>query len=392
MLNKGPIMWVAICLIVCAVVTFAIYKMLSSPRRAEVQTATTPDADRNMDRVQSPGQKEVSGQGLRISRRQMENDPGTSVLSLVGTLNERSTPFLEKAIQEAVSEKADGLILSCERAELASTDACRYLISLADQLTSQNKKLALARVQDEIVGVVKMLHMDQMIPMFPTEDDAAAWIRSGKGLPERIDISGIVPILTIQTEHGYLLPGLFIDGPRFPRNTRVTKPFGGWVVLYAYREQLGPGGARRYLYTVERHLDLMQIQVVRLHEEALKNLLGWYRSAEIALDKVSTGKRAGASGGPFVRIRLPDERVALSVLLLPEFRARVQDILGSEPIFVIPSRSTVLALRADHFSESTPSPQDAVSEIWNATEEDERVSSTFFSVTTDGAVKYDRRP
>lgn len=98
------------------------------------------------------------------------------VVVLSGELVEATKPMLRRLVEPHVSASNAGLILDVAGVTFASSAGLGWLVHLGKSLADQGRALALARVPRALERTLRVIGLDEVIPLYRHARDAEAWI------------------------------------------------------------------------------------------------------------------------------------------------------------------------------------------------------------------------
>lgn len=107
-----------------------------------------------------------------------EEDLGeTKLLSLVGEVDARSVPDLQKKLLGWASEGHRSVLVDCSRLEAIAGAGLRVLASTAERLEAAGGALAVCSVRPQVRKVLEVARMDETLHLHPDRAEAWGWLR-----------------------------------------------------------------------------------------------------------------------------------------------------------------------------------------------------------------------
>lgn len=105
---------------------------------------------------------------------QVEEKGEITVVRLEGRLDAHSSPQLEKQLQSIIDSGHFKFILNFEKIDYLSSAGMRLMLAITKKLKGLEGKLVACRMHEEVLDVIKMAGFNQVIEIYPTEEEAFA--------------------------------------------------------------------------------------------------------------------------------------------------------------------------------------------------------------------------
>ena len=93
-----------------------------------------------------------------------------------GRIDSTTARAFQEALETAIKDGNDGLILDLEEVSYISSAGLRVILIIAKTLQKDNRKLAVCALVESIVEVFKISGFDKIIPIYSTKAEAQAAI------------------------------------------------------------------------------------------------------------------------------------------------------------------------------------------------------------------------
>lgn len=104
---------------------------------------------------------------------------GVACLTLSGDLDLASVAAFLPHL--AAAHDADGLVLDLHGLRYLDSSGIKALLETQRELAPSGRRIALVGVSRNIGRILSVLHLEDLMPGFPSVDDALAYLRSGGG-------------------------------------------------------------------------------------------------------------------------------------------------------------------------------------------------------------------
>ena len=94
------------------------------------------------------------------------------ILRISGRLDATSSPVLEKQVMALIESGKHLLVMNFENVEYLSSAGMRLLLAATKKLKSQDGKILITNVVENVMEVIKMAGFDHILHLFQTEEDA----------------------------------------------------------------------------------------------------------------------------------------------------------------------------------------------------------------------------
>lgn len=103
---------------------------------------------------------------------QVEEKGEVTVIRLEGRLDAHSAPQLEKQLQAIVDSGHFKFVLNFEKVEYLSSAGMRLMLAMSKKLKNLEGKLVACCMNEEVMDVIKMAGFNQVIDIYPTEEES----------------------------------------------------------------------------------------------------------------------------------------------------------------------------------------------------------------------------
>ncbi len=105
---------------------------------------------------------------------QVEEKGDVIVIRLEGRLDAASSPALEKQINSIIDSGHFKIVLNFSAVDYLSSSGMRLMLSISKKLKSLEGKLVACNMNDEVLDVIKMTGFQQVLEIYPKEEEAFA--------------------------------------------------------------------------------------------------------------------------------------------------------------------------------------------------------------------------
>ena len=106
--------------------------------------------------------------------RRIGPDESILVVDVSGRLNEDTSEFFFGCLEGVIEEGDTKILLDCSGLEFVSSLGIGTLVRIQSRLKRQGGTVKLAAVQGVVAEVLRVVHLDKLLQMYDTVDDAAA--------------------------------------------------------------------------------------------------------------------------------------------------------------------------------------------------------------------------
>jgi anti-sigma B factor antagonist len=138
--------------------------------RSEAAESRTP--------VRKAGAAEIdSGKGsLAFAVSHRELDASTSVVTVEGELDLASAPSLKWALTDVLDGGVSQIVIDLAPVTFIDSTALGVLVGVHRGL-APGARMAIAGAEGDVLNIFELTGLDSTFDMFPTLDDALAWVR-----------------------------------------------------------------------------------------------------------------------------------------------------------------------------------------------------------------------
>lgn len=102
------------------------------------------------------------------------------VIALSGELVLATQKSCERAVAPVLGRPGPGLVLDLEDVSFASSVGLSWFVYLGKTLSEQGRALALARPRRAVERTLRVVGLDEVIPIFRSVAEAQAWVAGGQ--------------------------------------------------------------------------------------------------------------------------------------------------------------------------------------------------------------------
>lgn len=113
---------------------------------------------------------------MKIKEEQRDN---VKIIALRGKLDAQTSPGVENRLMELTGLSKQELVFDFAELTFISSCGLRLLLKVAKNVQKANGKLALAGLRDNIREVFEIAGLASIFSIFPTCDDAIAYVQGG---------------------------------------------------------------------------------------------------------------------------------------------------------------------------------------------------------------------
>lgn len=104
----------------------------------------------------------------------VEEQEGVTVVQLTGRLDTVGSPLLDQQIQKLRSEGAKRLVLNLDHVDYLSSAGMRTILSAAKHAQTDQGKLVLSNVQEQVKDLIHMAGFDTILTIVDSESAAVS--------------------------------------------------------------------------------------------------------------------------------------------------------------------------------------------------------------------------
>lgn len=105
---------------------------------------------------------------------QVEEKGDVIVVRLEGRLDAASSPQLEKQINSIIDTGHFKIVLNFAACDYLSSSGMRLMLSVSKKLKNLEGKLVACNMNDDVMDVIKMTGFQQVLEIYPTEEESFA--------------------------------------------------------------------------------------------------------------------------------------------------------------------------------------------------------------------------
>ena len=94
------------------------------------------------------------------------------IIRVSGRLDATSSPILERQVMALIDAGKNQLVMNFANVEYLSSAGMRLLLAATKKLKSQDGKILISSVVDNVMEVIKMAGFDHILHLFDSEEDA----------------------------------------------------------------------------------------------------------------------------------------------------------------------------------------------------------------------------
>ena len=101
-----------------------------------------------------------------------EENGDVVIIRVSGRLDATSSPILERQVMALIDAGKNLLVMNFANVEYLSSAGMRLLLAATKKLKSQDGKILITSVMDNVMEVIKMAGFDHILHLFDSEEDA----------------------------------------------------------------------------------------------------------------------------------------------------------------------------------------------------------------------------
>ena len=101
-----------------------------------------------------------------------EENGDVVIIRVSGRLDATSSPILERQVMALIDAGKNLLVMNFANVEYLSSAGMRLLLAATKKLKSQDGKILISSVMDNVMEVIKMAGFDHILHLFDSEEDA----------------------------------------------------------------------------------------------------------------------------------------------------------------------------------------------------------------------------
>jgi anti-anti-sigma factor len=101
-----------------------------------------------------------------------EENGDVVIIRVSGRLDATSSPILERQVMALIDAGKNLLVMNFANVEYLSSAGMRLLLAATKKLKSQDGKILISSVMDNVMEVIKMAGFDHILHLFDSEADA----------------------------------------------------------------------------------------------------------------------------------------------------------------------------------------------------------------------------
>jgi anti-sigma B factor antagonist len=122
------------------------------------------------------GSPDAARSGVSFAVAQRDLDGGTSLVTVEGELDLASAPSLKWALTDVIAAGASQIVLDLTPVTFIDSTALGVLVNVHRHL-SDGARMAIAGADADVLNIFELTGLDATFDMFPTLDEALAWVR-----------------------------------------------------------------------------------------------------------------------------------------------------------------------------------------------------------------------
>lgn len=95
------------------------------------------------------------------------------VVSPPRDLNQRTLDEFRDAVEPHVEAEGPGIVFDLDPLNFVNSTGLGYIVAVGKRLAEQNRRLALARANRQVEKLIRMVGLNQVLPLFKSLPDAA---------------------------------------------------------------------------------------------------------------------------------------------------------------------------------------------------------------------------
>lgn len=119
---------------------------------------------------------------LRVKSRRLK--AGTGVVELFGEVDVYSAPQAKQAMQELIDNGVTNLLIDLQNTDYLDSTAMGVLVGMLRRVAENNGWVRLVGPRPRVRRLFEITRLDQILPIFETEDEALADLLDGKEAEE----------------------------------------------------------------------------------------------------------------------------------------------------------------------------------------------------------------
>jgi len=94
------------------------------------------------------------------------------IINVIGDVDASSSIQLDNALNAAIQENQTKILVDCDKLNYISSAGLGVFMSYIHDFESKNIKLVICNLNDKVIGVFKILGLDQLLKIVDSLDDA----------------------------------------------------------------------------------------------------------------------------------------------------------------------------------------------------------------------------
>lgn len=109
----------------------------------------------------------------------VSEEAGVAVVALVGSLDSKTAPDLEKSLGKLTAEKKRELVIDLARLDYVASAGLRVFVMIGKRLAAEGGRLALASVNPSVMKVLEVSGFAKLFALKASRQEAIDWLAGG---------------------------------------------------------------------------------------------------------------------------------------------------------------------------------------------------------------------